>query len=308
MDGLARSAPDPTSNAELVNEFLAHCKAKGLSPRTYRDAYGYPLTRVLLPFCERQAITNLDQLDGRALDRLASELYDRDPPLSKASVKSYLKSVNQLLSWWEKETEKSKGGRAQLPKLRKPLREVLSRPQLADLEGAAPAERDRLIIRLLADTGARESEIARLGISALVERDRTYFVKVKGKTGERMPPVSPALFRRLKHYAEKGRPRDAESEQMFVTLRRRRGGYQPLTESAVYQVVRTAAGRGGFEGRLYPHLIRHSAITWMVSRGMQPVAICDIVGCSLPVVMEVYTHLGDEQRYRAMMDVMRDAD
>ncbi|MGC1908863.1 MAG: hypothetical protein WA809_04595, partial [Candidatus Dormiibacterota bacterium] len=49
MNGLARSGPDPTSNPERVNDFLAHCKAKGLSPRTYRDAYGYPLTKVLLP-------------------------------------------------------------------------------------------------------------------------------------------------------------------------------------------------------------------------------------------------------------------
>jgi integrase/recombinase XerD len=307
MQGGEQTISDSTTVSERVQEFLAHCKAAGLSPRTYRDAYGYPLNAVLVPFCEREGITALDQLDRRVLDRLASELYDRDRPLSRASVKSYLKSVNQLLSWWEKESE-TQQGRAQLPQLRKQVRQVLSRRELDDLEAAAPAERDRLIIRIMADTGAREGEVTRLGVSDLFERDRTYFIKVKGKTGGRMPPVAPALFRRLKTYAEKGRPRGTLSERMFLTLRRRAGGYAPLTEKGVYQVVRTAALRAGFERRLYPHLLRHSAITWMVSRGMQPVAICDIVGCSLPVVMEVYTHLGDDQRYRAMMDVLRDDD
>jgi len=77
--------------AVQVQDSLAHCKAAGRSPRTYRDAYGYPLQSVLIPFCEREGITALDQLDRRALDRLASEPHDRERPLSKASVKSYLK-------------------------------------------------------------------------------------------------------------------------------------------------------------------------------------------------------------------------
>jgi hypothetical protein len=37
---------------------------------------------------------------------------------------------------------------------------------------------------------------------------------------------------------------------------------------------------------------------------MQPVAVCEIVGCSLAMVMEVYSHLTDEQRWRAFMRIL----
>ena len=49
---MKQTISDSTSVSERVQEFLAHCKAAGLSPRTYRDAYGYPLNAVLVPFCE----------------------------------------------------------------------------------------------------------------------------------------------------------------------------------------------------------------------------------------------------------------
>jgi integrase/recombinase XerD len=290
-----------TTLTQQVAEFIDWCRARGLSPKTWRDAYGYPLKSVFLPWAERAGISDLAEVDAKALDRLATELHERQ--LSPASVKSYLKSVNQLMGWWEKQTG-NKEARAQLPRLRKKVREVLSRSELDDLEAAAPTERDKLIIRLMADTGAREGEVAGLRVSDLIPRERAYFLKVRGKTGERMPPISPTLYRRLKLYAEKGRPRGAMTDRLFVTLRRRAGEYEALTGPGVYQVVKDAALRAGFTRPIFPHLIRHSAITWMVAAGMHPVAITDIVGCSLAMVTEVYSHLGDQQRYAAMMSIL----
>jgi site-specific recombinase XerD len=258
---------------------------------------------VFTPYCEREGITDLTDLDRRAVDRLAAELYQREPPLSHASVKSYLKSVNQLMAWWEQETGE-KQARAQLPRLKKKPREVLSREELDDLEAAAPNERDRLIIRIMGDIGAREGEVANLRVGDVIARDRTYFLKLRGKTGERMAPIGPALYRRLKHHAEKGRPRGASSDRLFLSLRRQGVDYPYLTRGGVYQVVKDAALRAEFDRSVFPHLLRHSAITHLVSQGMQPVAVCEIVGCSLSMVMEVYSHLTDEQRWRAFMRVL----
>jgi hypothetical protein len=33
----------------LVDDYLAHCRAKGLSPKTIRDNYGYALKGLFLP-------------------------------------------------------------------------------------------------------------------------------------------------------------------------------------------------------------------------------------------------------------------
>jgi hypothetical protein len=40
----------------LIEEYLADCRARGLSPKTIKDAYAYPLEHVLLPWCDRVAL------------------------------------------------------------------------------------------------------------------------------------------------------------------------------------------------------------------------------------------------------------
>ena len=57
------------------------------------------------------------------------------------------------------------------------------------MEDAAVTERDKLMVRLLADTGIRVGELVRLTLNDLVERDRTHYVRVGGWTGERMVPI-----------------------------------------------------------------------------------------------------------------------
>ena len=47
----------PSSLHRLVQDRLADCRARGLSPKTLRDAYGYPLQSVLLPWCEQEGLT-----------------------------------------------------------------------------------------------------------------------------------------------------------------------------------------------------------------------------------------------------------
>ena len=36
--------------------YLADCRARGLSPRTLRNAYGYPLKQVLIPWCHQHGV------------------------------------------------------------------------------------------------------------------------------------------------------------------------------------------------------------------------------------------------------------
>jgi integrase len=180
------------------------------------------------------------------------------------------------------------------------------RQEIQLLEDAAPMERNKLLIRLMGDTGAREGEVASLRLEDLVAKERSYFIRIRGKTGERMPPITPSVYRRLKAYAEgkSGRPR-TRSTYLFLTSRRRPGGgHEPLTESGVYQAVKDAVERSGIGRRAYPHLLRHSAITHMVSGGMHPALVSDITGVSVAVIAQHYSHPTDEQRYHALMRVL----
>src|SRR5437879_12868497 len=86
----------------LVEDYLASCKARGLSPNTLKNSYGYPLRKVLLPFCEREGITDAAGLTSRALDRLAGPLMDEGGQRGarpRHPVHASIRAINRFLEW-----------------------------------------------------------------------------------------------------------------------------------------------------------------------------------------------------------------
>ncbi len=270
---------------------------------------------MLLPFCEAEDIKEPATLTSRALDRLAGRLIDDGGPhglLSRHSVHAYVRAINHFLAWAKREGEPVQA-KAQLPRLPKAALEVLSREEIQALEDAARTERDKLIVRTLADTGIRVGELAKLRTADLISQGRQHYLRVRGKgSKERLVPI-PRLYARLRRYADRGRPKDAATDRLFVSLKRRPeslgGAYEPLTESAVQQLVRNLARTAGIERRVYPHLLRHSYITWAIRRGMHPVQIQQIVGHeSTAMIDRVYSHLVPQDAYAATMKLLVDDD
>ncbi|MGH7869129.1 MAG: tyrosine-type recombinase/integrase [Candidatus Dormibacteraceae bacterium] len=296
----------------LVEEYLASCRARGLSPRTVKDAYAYPLHEVFLPFCQEEEASEPGQITKRLMDRLTTKLLDeggRRGPLSRHTVASYVRSINLFLSWAAKEGEMSEV-KAQAPKLPKRLLDVLSRDEIQKLEDVALNERDKLIVRVLADTGIRASELTSLRVDDLRDRDRSTYLRVRGKGDkERLVPV-PRLARRLRRYAERGCPREVESERLFVGLRRRPGGgYEPLTRFGMAQVIRLLGEKAMPGKRVHPHLLRHSFATWSLTRGVNPVILAQIMGHnSLAMINDVYSHLSPQDSFDAIAKALGVAD
>jgi site-specific recombinase XerD len=276
MPDLTVVTPAPASRLEtLVEDYLAHCRARGLSPKTIRDNYGYALKGVFLHWAAGQGITEPSQITNRLLDRFSADLLERGGkrgPLSRFSVASFVESVNWWLRWLRAEGELEAPAKAQVPRRPQRVLDVLSREEIQTIEDAAATERDKLIIRLRADTGIRVGELLGLRLTDLLERDRNHYLRVRGKGDkERLVPI-PRLWRRLQRYVERGRPRDADSPHIFVSLRRdrRTGAHEPLTKSGVEQLVRVRAEQAGVPKRAYPHMLRHSYATWALNRGHEP--------------------------------------
>jgi site-specific recombinase XerD len=139
------------------------------------------------------------------------------------------------------------------------------------MEAAAPAERDKLIVRLFADCGLRLSELMGLETSSVIRSGRQAMLAVMGKgSRERRVPMPPGLVRRLDRYIA-GLPKDRHSERIFLSLRRGPlGDYEPLTDSGVKQVVRDASARAGIGRTVHPHLLRHFLDNRDASPGGRP--------------------------------------
>jgi integrase/recombinase XerD len=307
--------PASSAIAKLVEDYLTNCRARGLSYKTIDDAYGRPLKHVFLPFCAREGITEPAQVTSRILDRLGAELREKGGArgeLSPHSIHAYLRPVNSLLTWAEQEGELGAGLKAATPKLPKKQLVVLEREEIQAMEDAAKTERDKLIIRVLGDTGVRLDELLTMRTGSLLEQPGVmgrYYLRVKGKgSKERDVPIMPALFRRLQRYIAKGRPSGADIDRLWIAHRRsRNGSLEPLASSGVQQMIRLTAKEAGIKKRTHPHLLRHSYATWALRQGMNPIQLADILGHnSLTMIQEVYAHLTPVDAYDAQARIFED--
>ncbi|GAC1342302.1 MAG: hypothetical protein NVSMB29_13820 [Candidatus Dormibacteria bacterium] len=100
------------------------------------------------------------------------------------------------------------------------LLEILSRDEIRAMEDAAVSERDALVVRLLADTGIRVGELVRPRTTDVIGDKNQRFLKVRGKGDkERRVPATPGLAVRVRRYVEKRRPKEADTDRLFVSLR-----------------------------------------------------------------------------------------
>ncbi len=300
-------SPAPTAIERCVGDYLTSCRARGLAPGTIVQLT-YSLRSVFLPWTLRQGLAEPAELTPRVLERMAADLLTtggRRGPLARQTVRTYLRAVNLCLKWARAEGEPVPDrAAAPLPRLPRTLPQVLTRDQIAAIEAACATERDRLIVRLLADTGMRVGELVGLRLGDLLQRSRGSFLRLRGKgERERQVPVMPQLASRIQRYASRTRPADPGTDRLFVSLRRspRTGTYEPLTTSGIQQIVRNAAGRAGITQRVHPHLFRHSFVTWAITRGMNPIQLAEIVGhSSTTMIQQVYAHLSPSDAYEAL--------
>ena len=56
---------------------------------------------------------------------------------------------------------------------------------------------------------------------------------------------------------------------------------------------------------MYPHLFRHSFITWQLESGLNPILLSRIVGHeSLTMINQVYAHVTMDSAYDALMKAL----
>ncbi len=142
---------------------------------------------VLVPWCAAYAIDQVEGLTDRQVDQFSMDLEERKNRAGEAlhvpTRVAYLKALRHFLAWAHDEAQiDCQPDRVGLPRLRRLEKDVLSEQEMQELEDAASNERDKLLIRVMAETGGRIGEIAALHVDDLVERERRYwFVRLTGQ-------------------------------------------------------------------------------------------------------------------------------
>jgi integrase/recombinase XerD len=288
----------------LVEAYLNHLRVeRALSPRTL-EAYGRDLNK-LLGFAEESGISRAEAVDlglvSGWLSRLAQE------GLGARSAARHLSAVRGLMKFLLREgvlsadpTELSARPRfgRRLPRTlsEAEVLRLLAAPDITTLRGL----RDRAMLSVTYAAGLRVSEL--VGLTAGDVDLSRGVVSAFGKGGKRrLVPLGNITLDHVQAYlnarAEQGagaaaRPRKPGPDVLFPSPR---GG--ALTRQGFWKIVGRYARGIGLRGRVYPHQLRHSFATHLLTGGADLRSVQTMLGHASVTTTEIYTHVsGDHVR------------
>jgi integrase/recombinase XerD len=229
----------------------------------------------------------------------------RERGLAPASVARTLVPVRALHRFLADEgrTPADPSANLELPRVPKGLPKALSEEEVGRLldapVGDEPAvRRDRAMLEVLYGTGLRVSELVGLSIGD-VDLDAALLRAFGKGSKERIVPVgTPAVRALAAWFGPGGRPemvpdqwkRRGDAEAVFLNAR---GGR--LTRQGAWDVLRRHGASVGLEGRLSPHVLRHSCATHMLDHGADIRAVQELLGHASISTTQVYTLVSTER-------------
>ena len=148
--------------------------------------------------------------------------------------------------------------------------------------------RDRLMLRMLYETGIRRSELAGLKVQEVDFSSLT--IKVLGKRNkERIIPIESELAHNISEYIALKEQEKGASEWLFVG---RKGGQ--ITPQDIYLTVKKYMPLLSNADRISPHVFRHSFATHILNEGGNIQAIKELLGHEKLETTEIYTHVTRE--------------
>lgn len=282
----------------LVEAYLNHLRVeRALSPRTL-EAYGRDLGK-LLGFAEQAGITAAEAIDLGTVSGWLGALAKEG--LSARSAARHLSAARGLMKFLLREgalstdpTELSARPRfgRRLPRTlsESEVLRLLEAPDTTTLRGL----RDRAMLSVAYAAGLRVSELVGL-TPGDVDLSRG-IVSAFGKGGKRrLVPLGNVTIDHLQAYlrarAEPGaapapRSRKNGAQALFPSPR---GG--ALTRQGFWKIVGRYARGIGIRGRVYPHQLRHSFATHLLTGGADLRSVQTMLGHASVTTTEIYTHV-----------------
>jgi integrase/recombinase XerD len=186
-----------------------------------------------------------------------------------------------------------------LPRLDQTLPATLSEADVAqmlavELPATPLGLRDRALLEVLYASGLRAAEIVSLRLENVLNEERLLRVIGKGNR-ERLVPVGDKAVKAIDQWLKSGRPKLVKVKtggELFLGAHGRR-----LTTARVWQIVQEMAKLAGLKKKIWPHLLRHSFATHLLSHGADLRAIQEMLGHASLATTQIYTHV-DQARLK----------
>lgn len=223
--------------------------------------------------------------------------------LAAASIKLVVVAIKIFFRWLLQRgrIDRDPADVLTLPRIERYLPETMNELQVERLlDGIATNSprgyRDRAILELLYASGLRVSELVNARLENLDTDSR--FIRVTGKGNKtRIVPVGIKACDAIQQYLQRERPdmvKKKTGSEIFLSQRGTK-----LTTVRIWQIVKERARLAGLDLNVYPHLLRHSFATHLLSNGADLRIIQEMLGHADISTTEIYTHV-DQGRLKSV--------
>lgn len=279
------------------SSYIDHLRIeRGLSENSL-TSYGRDL-RYFLDFLQNSNL-ELSKVSATVLSNF--EVWLKDRALAVSSINRTNSAVKSFLIYCAREYELNlPTGEISSHKIPRKLPKALTIAEITSLIesakslSAVTSLRDVALLELLYSTGGRVSEIIGININDLakVESDNEMIqtIKLRGKGAkERIVPIGSYAVSALDNYLVRVRPalvaKSGKSESaLFLNSR---GGR--LSRQSAWNIVLASAQASGLEGRVSPHVFRHSYATHLLDGGADIRVVQELLGHSSVTTTQIYT-------------------
>ncbi|MCD6534387.1 MAG: site-specific tyrosine recombinase XerD [Deltaproteobacteria bacterium] len=180
-----------------------------------------------------------------------------------------------------------------LPQLDKNLPEVLSVAEMKLLLAAPDpettlGERDKVMLEVLYGAGLRVSELVKLELQQINFNLGIITVLGKGNK-ERIVPLPLPIISNLRDYIDKGRRQLLKGKSSTYLFLNRSGN--SLSREGFWKTIRRYALKAGIKQEVYPHLLRHSFATHLLSGGADLRIVQTLLGHADLATTQIYTQV-----------------
>ena len=214
---------------------------------------------------------------------------DETRHLKDTSLQTHINTLRAFFGWLHTEEKIKKNPMSKIKSLKldkKGARQALTVEELERLRDACKTYREKALIEFLVSTGCRLSEIAQLRAADLNLADRSVQVTGKGDK-DRVVYFSVRARLMVQEYIVQRKGGDG----LFVS---NKSPYEPLKPRAIQRIVRSLSERAGLEGRVHPHLLRHTFATHALNGGMDVTVIQRLLGHEDIATTQIYAELNEE--------------
>lgn len=215
------------------------------------------------------------------------------------------RSLFRFLSW-DGVIDEDPSASLAVPRVSSGLPKALSETEVTSLldavTGGDPlARRDRAMLEVLYGSGVRISELVGLSLGDLDLAERSMRVFGKGSK-ERLVPLGRMSVGALTDWLDPDargslrpkRPTRDDDEAVFLNQRGRR-----LSRQGAWGVVRRYGTLAGLDGRLTPHVLRHSCATHLLDHGADIRVVQELLGHASVSTTQLYTKVTPDRLFGA---------